>query len=144
MPVWVHVVFLSTLAVSNIVLAAASVSISHSLSLILTEHNLSFTSRFRRFRRFRLPRLPSNSCGRVDPVATMTTLMYLPMLDEVRQHLIGCSILAAFATLTIALRLYGRHFSIGYGWDDFLIVFAWIFSLSLVAEMAFRTCIAAA
>lgn len=67
----------------------------------------------------------------------MPELQYLPMLAVAREHLIGCSILAAFATVCVALRLYGRHFSIGYGWDDLLIVFAWLFSMSLVAEMAF-------
>lgn len=64
-------------------------------------------------------------------------LVYLPMLDIVRQHIIGVAVLAAFATITIALRLYGRHFSIGFGWDDLLIAIAWLFSMSLVAEAIF-------
>ena len=68
----------------------------------------------------------------------MTELIDLPMLDVVRQHVIGCSVLAAFGTLAIALRLYGRQLSIGFGWDDLLIVLAWMFSMSLVAEQVFR------
>lgn len=67
----------------------------------------------------------------------MVDLIDLPMLDVVRQHVIGCSVLAGFGTVAIALRLYGRHFSIGYGWDDLLIVLAWLFSMSLVAEQVF-------
>lgn len=68
----------------------------------------------------------------------MAELIDLPMLDVVRQHVIGCAVLAAFGTVTIALRLYGRSLSIGFGWDDLLIVLAWLFSMSLVAEQVFR------
>ncbi|KAI9162923.1 Satratoxin biosynthesis SC19 cluster protein [Paramyrothecium foliicola] len=64
-------------------------------------------------------------------------VVYLPILPVAREHLVGNSVLAALATIVVALRLYGRHFSIGYGWDDGLIVFAWIISMSLVIETAF-------
>ncbi len=69
---------------------------------------------------------------------TSGQLIYLPVLDSVRQHLTGNVVLAVFATISIALRLYGRHFSLGYGWDDLLIVFAWMFSMALLAESGFR------
>lgn len=70
--------------------------------------------------------------------ATDGGLIYLPMLKDVRGHLIGNVVLAVLSTITIALRLYGRV-SLGYGLDDLLIVLAWMFSMSLVAESGFRT-----
>lgn len=68
-------------------------------------------------------------------------LIYLPILEPVRQHLTTNVVLAVFATIAIAGRLYGRHFSVGYGWDDLLIVFAWMFSMAILAESGFRECI---
>ncbi|KAH7304200.1 integral membrane protein [Stachybotrys elegans] len=67
----------------------------------------------------------------------MAEVINLPMLPVARQHVVGLSVLAGLGTTCIALRLYGRHFTIGYGWDDLLIVIAWMFSMSLVAEAGF-------
>jgi hypothetical protein len=67
----------------------------------------------------------------------MAEVIHLPMLPVAREHVVGVAVLAGLATTCIALRLYGRHFTIGYGWDDLLIVVAWLFSMALVAEAAF-------